>query len=211
MNASIEKKLLAIAGEIIKENDPSHDINHTKRVLSLAKKIAKAEKANLNIIVPAAIFHDAICYQKNHPKSKDSARESADFALKILDQFDFSKEVISKVYASIDGCSFSKGVKAEFVEAKIIQDADRLEATGAISIMRTFASAGAMNTTFYNPHDPFCTNRKPEDLKYALDLVFTRLLEVSKKFHTQTAKKMAKSRHRFLQIFLKQLKTEIEL
>ncbi len=105
-------------------------------------------------------------------------------------------------------------VKPVTLESKIIQDADRLEASGAISIMRTFASAGKYNIPFYHTADPFLKKGRVIETengytKYALDLFYQRLLQVEKYMNTETAKELVRSRTEFLQAFLAQLATEL--
>ena len=210
MKESLKKRLINIAKKETSKHDPSHDINHTLRVLAIAEKIAKAEKADLDIIVPAALFHDVINYPKNHHKRLSSSKESAEFAKKILKKIKyFPENKIEQVYRSIDLCSFTKGLKSDFIEGQILQDADSLEATGAVAIMRTFSSAGIMNKTFYDVLDPFCRKRKPDDKRYALDLFFTRLLVVQGRLYTKTAKNIVKKRVSFLKVFLKELEIEL--
>lgn len=211
MHKLIKNKLINILKDKIFKDDPSHDVNHTLRVLVLSEKIAKKEKADMDIIVPAAIFHDIINYPKNHIKRLNSSEESANLAKKILEKLDsFPKNKIDKVYDSIRLCSFTKNIKPDFLEAKILQDADSLEAMGAISIMRTFSSAGTLNRPFYSNIDPFCKKRIPDDNKYALDLFFTRLLVVKNRLYTETAKKMARKRFNFLKTFLEELSFELK-
>lgn len=210
MNKIFEEQLIGIAKKKISKEDPAHDIEHALRVLAISKKIAIAESADFDIIIPSAIFHDIICYPKNHSKRLRSAKESAEYAKKILMEIKFfPKSKIRKVYKSINFCSFTKAKKPDFLEARILQDADSLEATGAISIMRTFSSAGIMGKIFYASADPFCQIRKPDDSEYALDLFFTRLLVVQNRLHTQTAKIMVKKRVMFLKDFLKALQFEL--
>ncbi|MDO8459654.1 MAG: HD domain-containing protein [Nanoarchaeota archaeon] len=210
MDKYLEEKLISIAKERISNEDPSHDIEHSFRVLNNAKRIAFEEKADLDIIIPAALFHDLIVYPKNDPNKHLSQEESAEATEKILSSIkEYPKEKIGGVKISIMECSFTKGIKPVLLESKILQDADGLEATGAISIMRTFSSTGRMKRLFYNPSDPFCKNREPESLNYALDLFFTRLLKVKERMHTETAKKIAEKRTEFLKEFLKELELEI--
>jgi len=210
MNQLLKKQLVSIARNKMSKKDPSHDINHALRVLALSEKIAKEENADLDVVVPAAIFHDVISYPKNHHKRLLSSGESAEFAKRILKKIrSFPKNKIVNVVESINLCSFTKGLKPDFLEAKILQDADSLEAMGAISIMRTFASAGVMNNTFYDTLDPFCKKRKPDDSKNALDLFFTRLLVVQRRLHTKTAKDISKKRVEFLKTFLNELEREL--
>jgi uncharacterized protein len=211
MNKLTKNKLINILESKIFKKDPSHDINHTLRVLVLAEKMGKKEKADMDIVIPAAIFHDIINYPKNHIKRLNSSEESAKLAKKVLENIDsFPKNKINKVYESIRLCSFTKNIRPSFLEAKILQDADGIEAMGAISIMRTFSSAGILNRSFYNNADPFCKKRIPEDDKYAIDLFFTRLLIVKDRLHTKTAKKMARERFNFLKKFLKELSFELK-
>lgn len=202
ISKAFRDRLIVIASERYAKNDSSHDIDHALRVLSLSEKIARAEKADLDVIIPASLFHDVISYPKDHPKRLLSAEKSARFIRNILKKDNmFPKEKIDKVYEAIMVCSFTKGIIPNFLEAKILQDADSLEAMGAISIMRTFSSAGAMNRRFYDPSDPFCKKRKPNDAKFALDLFFTRLLVIQKRLHTKIAKSIAKERVQFLRSF----------
>jgi uncharacterized protein len=192
------------------KSDPSHDIYHAKRVLFLSKEIADIEDADLEIIIPSALFHDVINYPKNHAKRLDSSQESAEFAKKFLEKIEyFPKQKINKVYESIKLCSFTKNLKADFIEAKILQDADGLESVGALAIMRTFSSAGVLNREFYNEDDPFCKKRPPDDSKYALDLFYTRLLKIEKRLHTQRAKAIAEKRIIFMKNFLEELEFEL--
>lgn len=206
----IEKNLIRICKERMGNTDPSHDIYHAIRVLNTVKYIKEIEGGDLEILVPSAIFHDVICYPKNHPKSKLSTKESAEFAVDILEKLDYyPKEKIEKVYKAIRECSFSKGIIPEFLEGKILQDADMLESTGIISIMRTFSSTGQMKKSFYHPEDPFCKSRKPNGKEYALDLFYSRLLIVKDRMHTETAKKIAVQRTKVLYDFLRNFEKEL--
>ena len=211
MDTKLKNQLIKIAKEKIPDTDVSHDFEHALRVLSNAERIAKEENCDFDIIVPAALFHDLVVYPKNHPDKYKSHEESAEAAEKILDTFgNFPKNKIEKVKTCIMECSFSNGIVPDLPESKILQDADGLEATGAISIMRTYSSTGQMKRPFYNPKDPFCENRKPNASKFALDLFYERLLKVADRMHTKTAKKIAKRRANFLTNFLKEFKLELE-
>jgi|TARA_B100002003_G_scaffold240308_1_gene260725 uncharacterized protein len=200
--------LIEKAREIISCDDPSHDINHPLRVLKTAEYIVKYEGGDLEVIIPAALLHDAVNHPKNDPRSRYSADESAIVARDILKQFpNYDPTKIIKVEEAIVEHSYTNGIKPKSLESKIIQDADRLEATGVISIMRTFSSAGQMKREFYNPKDPFCEQREPGN--YAIDLFYKRLLKVGDQMNTKTAKRLAEKRTEFLYSFLEQLKDEI--
>ena len=211
MNTWLKKELIGIAKQNISSKDTSHDFEHALRVMVNAEMIAKKEKSDLDIIIPATLFHDLVNYPKNNHQSKNASTISATKTKNILAQNNLLPiDKISKICRTIEMCSFSKGVVPDFIEAKILQDADGIEATGAISIMRTFASTGQMQRTFYHSKDPFCINRKPDDLKYAIDLFYTRLLKIEKRMHTTTAKKIVRRRTKFLYQFLRELGLELK-
>lgn len=210
MNKTLEKTLLSIAEEKGTKTDPSHDFQHAFRVYQLAKKIGTFEKADMDILIPAALFHDIIVYPKNDPRSKRETQESADLIATILKEVKgYPQKKIDHVVTCITQCSFSKGIMPDLLEAKILQDADRLEATGAISIMRTFSSGGQMYVPFYDPLDPFC-KKGSVAFRSSLDLFYLRLLLVEKRMHTKLAKRMAKRRTIFLKKFLGELKLELK-
>ncbi len=211
MDKNFRSKLIEIARRNIPDTDVSHDFEHALRVLANAERIAKEENADLDIIVPAALFHDVVVYPKDHAEKHKSQEESAELVSKILNKINnFPKEKIAKVKTCILECSFSKGILPKLLESKILQDADGLEATGAISIMRTYSSTGQMKRPFYNSVDPFCKKREPNTLHFALDLFYTRLLKVEERMHTKKAKVIAKRRTKFLRSFLKELELELE-
>jgi uncharacterized protein len=97
----------------------------------------------------------------------------------------------------------------DLLEAKILQDADRLEATGAIAIMRTFSSGGQMNRPLYPAEDPLMTKGSVA-FRSSLDLFPERLLKVGSGMHTKTAMDLARHRTRFLEDFLKELELELK-
>ena len=210
MNEKLKQELINIARSKISDDDPSHDFYHALRVMKNAEFIAKKENADLDIVIPAALFHDVVNYPKNDPRAKTATDKSALVAEEVLNKLNYSKDKIEKVKHCISTCSFSKGFKHELLEAQIVQDSDGLESTGAISIMRNFCSSGTMKIPLYNPEDPFCVNRNPVSLNHALDLFYSRLLKVKDRMYTETAKKIAEKRTKFLYSFLEELKEELE-
>lgn len=203
--------LTKIAENRISPADPSHDFQHAVRVLGNVEHIAGREGGDLEVLVPGALFHDVIVYPKDSPKSADSQSDSARLAEGILlDTPGYPRSKIEAVAYAIKVCSFTKGIMPDTLEAKILQDSDGLEATGAIAIMRTFSSTGAMGRPFYNTEDPFCNQRVPDSRGSAIDLFYSRLLRICSRMHTRTAKQMAEQRTQFLEDFLRQLKSEIK-
>lgn len=211
MNKTLRQQLITIAKEKISSIDVSHDYNHAMQVLSNAEMIAKQENGDLDILVPAALFHDIIVYPKNSVNKLKSQDDSAKAAEAILKTFEnYPQQKIQEVATCIKECSFSQGIVPSTLSSKILQDADRLESTGAISIMRTFSSSGQMQRPLYDLSDPFCKKREPGNICFGIDLFYARLLKVVKRMNTKTAKKIAKRRTTFLKIFLKELDLELK-
>ena len=201
----------SIKNEIIKimDNDSAHDFDHIMRVYTNAKKIVKEEKADEKLVLSAALLHDIVSYPKSSTRSKFSSIDSAKKSKIILKKYGFSKKEITIVSDAIKDHSFSQNKVPETLEGKILQDADRLDALGAIGIARVFATSGSLNRSFYNIDDPFCTKRNPDDDLWAVDHFFNKLLKLESLMNTRSGKIEAKKRTNVLQEFLKQLKDEI--
>ncbi len=208
----LRQRLIEEARIVIGDSDPSHDLSHALRVLSNAEYIVNFEGGDLEIIIPAALFHDVVNYQKDDQRAKYAAEESARVIRGILEKLpDYNGEKIARVETAIIEHPYNNGIRPESLDSKIVQDADRLEATGAIAIMRTFCSTGQMKRKFYNSEDPFCEQREPNSLFYAVDLFYKRLLKIKDLMNTETAKRLAEKRTRYLYDFLEQLREEIVL
>ena len=205
------KALDAIKDEIQAKitNDSSHDFDHIMRVYNNAEKICLREKANSKLVLSAVLLHDIVSYPKSDKRSKLSSIRSAEMAKKILKNYDFSKEEIQVVTEAIRDHSFSRHKIPKTLEGKILQDADRLDAIGAIGIARVFSVAGSEKRLFYNREDPFCKNRIPNDQKWTLDHFYIKLLRLESLMNTNSGKIEAKRRTKILKNFLSELKKEI--
>ena len=190
-------------------NDPAHDFDHIMRVYKNAENLAKKEKANTKLILSAALLHDIVNYPKSDKRSKNSSTQSAIASKRILAKYNFSNSEIKIVTDAIRNHSFSKNKTPKTLEGKILQDADRLDAIGAIGIARAFAVSGAESRPFYNVVDPFCSKRKPNDQKWTVDHFYRKLLKLEKLMNTKSAKIEAKKRTKVLKNFLSELKQEI--
>jgi len=171
--------------------------------------LAKKEKANKKLVLSAALLHDIVVYQKSDPRSKNSSVKSSIESKKIMEKYDFSKDEIQIVSEAISEHSFSKHKIPKTLVGKILQDADRLDAIGAIGIARVFAVGGSVNRPMYNTSDPFCIKRSPNDKKWTLDHFYRKLLVLEKDMNTKTAKKISQQRTKILRNYLDCLKTEI--
>ncbi len=199
------------AARLISADDPSHDLNHARRVLGLAERLGRAAGADPDVVVPSALFHDLVIFPKNDPRSARAQDLSAAAAGRILRRTPgYPRPKIAAVEYAIRCCSFSKGIVPDTIEARVLQDADGLEAAGAVSIMRTFASSGQMRRAFYEPSDPFCRRRAPTPKEFALDLFYARLLVVAGRMHTPLARRLARRRTVFLRKFLAEFARELD-
>ena len=201
----------SIKNEVIKilDNDPAHDFDHVMRVYNNAQKIVKKEKANQKLVLSAVLLHDIVSYPKSSKRSKFSSIDSAKKSKIILKKYNFSKEEIIIISNAIAEHSFAQNKVPQTLEGQILQDADRLDALGAIGIARVFATSGSLNRPFYNIDDPFCTKRNPDDNLWAVDHFFNKLLKLESMMNTKSGKIEAKKRTKVLKEFLKQLKNEV--
>lgn len=205
-------KILDLLKEEVKtriSNDPAHDFDHIMRVYKNAKKICNEEKANPKLVLSAALLHDIVSYPKSDKRSKLSSIRSAELSKKILKKYNFSNEEIQIISDAIRDHSFSQNKIPQTIEGKILQDADRLDALGAIGIARVFAVAGSEKRQFYNTDDPFCKKRNPDDQKWSLDHFYKKLLLLESRMNTNSGKVEAKIRTKILKNFLSNLKKEL--
>lgn len=175
------------------------------RVWKTCQIIAKQEQADTEILLPAAIFHDIINLPKSDPNRANASKLSADYAQKYLKTTRFAHSKIPAVHHAIHAHSYSANIACESVEAKILQDADRLDALGAIGIARCFAVSGAMGRALFHPTDPMAENRPLNDTEFALDHFQTKLFKIAETLHTDTAEDMAAARVTYMQQFCETL------
>jgi len=199
------ESLKKIAKKKLENNDPAHDFEHIMRVYRNAERICKTESGNKKLVLSAVLLHDII----KNKNQKNSSEKSAKLAEKILKENHFSPDEIMIISDAIKEHSFSKGRIPSTPEGKILQDADRLDAIGAIGLARVFSFSGSHNRPFYDPEDPFSKNRNFNDNKWALDHFFKKLLKLEQKMNTKTGKLLAKKRTKILKNFLKEMKHEI--
>ena len=191
------------------ENDSAHDFEHMMRVYKNAQKLCKKEKVTEKLVLCAVLLHDIVSYPKSDKRSKNSSIDSAKKAKIILKRYNFTENEIIIISDAIRDHSFSQKKTPKTIEGKILQDADRLDALGAIGIARVFATGGSLKRPFYNTDDPFCKKRNADDKIWTLDHFFQKLLKLELLMNTKSGKIEAKKRTRILNEYLKQLKQEI--
>lgn len=189
--------------------DPAHDINHVRRVVKTAKDLCDKEGAKLEVVLPAAYLHDCFTFPKNHPERVSSSRVAAEKAEEFLLSICYPKEHLEEIKHAIVAHSFSLGVKPKTIEAQIVQDADRLDALGAIGISRCIQVSSSFGASLYHSEDPYAENRELDDKAYALDHFQVKLFKIADQMNTLSAKREAKKRVQFMKSYIEQLGTEI--
>lgn len=173
-------------------------------------RIAEIEGGDCEVLTAAAYLHDIANLPKNHPESKMSSERSAGRAGEILRELAFPEDKIALVQDAILCHSFSRGLTPQTHEGRVFQDADRLDALGAVGIARTFAVGGATDRPMYSVEDPFLKNgRAPDDKHNTLDHLPVKLFKLAEKMQTETGKRMARERTRTMQRFIEDLENEI--
>lgn len=204
-----EAKFLAfISDEMVQ--DPAHDLSHVKRVAKTALDLCNYESGKLEVVFPAAYLHDCFTFAKNHPQRAQSSRYAADKAVNFLAQINYPSEYFDAIHHAICAHSYSANITPQTLEAQIVQDADRLDALGAIGIARCLQVSANFGASIYNIDDPLCKSRELDDKHYTVDHFYTKLFKLEAKMNTQAAKKEARKRTQYMREFLTQLSQEIE-
>jgi len=191
------------------KNDPSHDFEHIMRVYKNAEKICNTENVNKKLVLISVLLHDIVKKPQSRKSSKSSADLSAEKSLEILKKLKMPKLEINIITEAIRNHSFTKKKISKTIEGRILQDADRLDAIGAIGIARAFCVSGVKNRPFYNPNEPLAKKRILNDKKWTLDHFFKKLLLLEKQMNTKSAKIEARKRTIVLKKFIDDLKLEI--
>jgi uncharacterized protein len=190
-------------------SDTAHDEGHVRRVVANARKLAEAEGANLAVVLPAAWLHDCVAIAKNSAQRSSASRLAAERAGAFLRAAGYPVKYIPAIEHAIVAHSFSAGVAPQTLEAKVVQDADRLEALGAVGIARTLITGGTNGTPFYDFSEPFPVTRMADDSISIIDHFFTKLLTLADTMQTASGRAAAQQRSQFLKQFLAELGNEI--
>jgi len=190
-------------------DDGSHDLAHIHRVFKNALKIQAGEGGDAEILAAAVLLHDCVAVEKSSPLRSQASRLAAEKASGILEELDWPEERIAAVAHAILTHSFSANIPPETLEARMLQDADRLDAIGMVGVARCFYIAGRMGSGLYHPADPGAEHRSLDDRSYAIDHFPAKLLKLSDGFQTATGAKLARERHERLNLFLTLFRDEI--
>ena len=189
--------------------DPAHEMDHIRRVVANARWLAAAEEADLAVVLPAAWLHDCIALPKDSPQRAQASRLAAAAAGAFLRGAGYPNDLIPAIEHAIAAHSFSAAIPPETLEAKVVQDADRLDSLGAIGIARTLQLGGAMGTPLYHSGEPLPHVRAADERSYIIDHFYTKLLKLAAMMHTNAGRREAERRTRLMQVYLDELDREI--
>ncbi|MEZ6019726.1 MAG: HD domain-containing protein [Planctomycetota bacterium] len=199
----------AKAAEIYPPSDPSHDLLHVQRVVAAARRLAGEEGADLHVVLPAAWFHDCVAVAKNDPRRKQASRLSADAACDWLRAAEYPAQYLPAIHHAIEAHSFSAGVPAQTLEAQVVQDADRLDALGAIGIARLFTVTGLLGRPYYDGADVLADERAPDDSRFGLDHFQVKLFGLVERLNTAAARREGQERLAFMREFRARFAQEV--
>lgn len=217
MESSNEQKqvLLGVYTEVRQRfaglNDLAHGWEHIERVYRLAIQLAEQESASRFIVGMAALMHDL-----GHVVEAESGEHHADLSVRaakeIMQAYDIAEEEVEAIVHAIVAHSFSRGEEPRTLEARVVRDADRLDALGALGIMR-WAIVGSQRSTtqtrVYNPADPFVEQRTPDDHIYMLDHFYAKLLKLSESMLTESGQRLAQRRTAFMHAYLAEFQARV--
>lgn len=195
----------------LRNAEGGHDWWHIYRVWQSAKTIAAKENVNMEVVELAALLHDIADSKFHNGDEEIGPQKAADFLLSILVDLEtvhHVQEIIRNISykTSFEGATFTS------IELEVVQDADRLDAIGAMGIARAFSYGGFKQREFYNPDIPTNLNMSKEEYKNSnaptINHFYEKLLLLKDKMNTQTGRELAMQRHLFMEAFLEQFYAE---
>lgn len=189
--------------------DPGHGVVHLRRVVATAMRLAAEEGARADVVWPAAWLHDCVHVAKDSPDRRSASRLAAAAAVEFLGSSGWPGDGLPLIAHAIEAHSWSAGIAPQTPEACVVQDADRLDALGAIGVARCIAVGAALGRALYQADDPFCDGRAPDDGGASVDHFYSKLLKLAGTMRTAAGRREAERRTDYMRAFLAQLRTEI--
>jgi uncharacterized protein len=201
---------LLLPHTVAEKVDGSHDASHLLRVWNNVCAIRDEEGGDPEILIAATLLHDCVSVEKNSPLRSSASRLAAAKATELLTQMAWAEERVGAVAHAIEAHSFSAAIAPETLEARVLQDADRLDALGMIGVARLFYVSGRMGGGLYDPNDPHASHRDYDDKRFAVDHFHTKLFHLAEGFQTATGTRLAKKRHERMKRYLDELMQEVD-
>lgn len=200
-------KVLGIAAEYYAENEAAHDFDHALRVTKLALHLGQVEKADLELLVLAGILHDTARHEQELT-GICHAKRGAEIAGDILEGLGYNHERTKIIQEMIRTHRFRDNAIPSTLEAKILYDADKLDAIGAIGIGRAYSLGGFRGQKLYTAESDPAQNDKTRNYSPVREYHF-KLRKIVDKMLTPSGKKLAVHRHEFMEKFFLELEAEV--
>jgi uncharacterized protein len=189
--------------------DAAHDLGHMLRVARLAHGLAVEEGADVETCVAAALLHDLVYRPKNHPESSLTAQMAADLVPRWCRETPGLEGRAIAIASAVASHSWSGGGTPAGLEAAVVQDADRLEALGAIGVARVFATGASFGAGLWHPEDPWAEGRDLDDKTWSLDHFAKKLLKLAADMKTPAGRRLAETRQDAMLAYLAALRAEL--
>lgn len=189
--------------------DAAHDASHIARVWANVQEIAATEGGDLRLLLPATQLHDLVALPKDHPDRAQASRRAAQAARPHLARLGYEPAEQDQIAHAIEAHSFSADIKPETLEARILQDADRIDALGAIGLARMFAVSGDLGRPLAHPTDPFAADRALDDQTWTIDHLAVKILPMAQTMQTTTGQRLARARLAPIDTYLDALAVEL--
>jgi len=189
--------------------DMAHDLGHVMRVVRNCTYLTDIEYANPTVTAAAAWLHDCVAVAKDSPLRSQGSRLAAEAAVGFLSGIDFPTKLLPDVFHAIESHSYSASLQPRTLEARVVQDADRLDSLGAIGIARCLLVGGRLNRPLADPLDPFCDSREPDDSRFTIDHFYAKLFKLPDTMQTEAGRREAHRRAALMRDYLDNLRTEI--
>jgi len=209
------KMLRSLVHQRTSNDDISHDAEHVERVVRWAIHLAEHSEVNPELAECAGLVHDLVNVPKESSERALGSEKSAVVGCELLKDAGFDPQEVAQVVEAVRTCSWSRGLAPTNRLGEVLQDADRIDAMGAIGIARNFACAQGMagrgsGSRLFHPNDPSGqTDRPLDDVRNAADHYRIKLLRLQKGMKTPAGRREAARRHAFMEQFLVELEREI--
>jgi uncharacterized protein len=190
------------------DDDPGHDTTHCLRVALWTLRLGEGGIDRREAIA-AALLHDAVNVPKDAPERASASVLSARLAARILADAGFSGDAIARVCEAIEDHSYSRGALPRSALGRALQDADRLEALGALGVLRAATCGARLGARYFDPNDPWARQRELDARRFTIDHFFEKLLVLEGTLHTEAGRAEARRRTDFLREFICELGEEI--
>ncbi|MDD2670641.1 MULTISPECIES: HD domain-containing protein [Zoogloea] len=194
-------RLIALATSAA-EDDGAHDIHHLHRVWRVAQTLLDAHpEADALVVLAGCYLHDTVNVPKDHPDRAKASQMAARLARQMLTDAGFPVDKLDAVAHAIEAHSFSAAITPTTIEAQIVQDADRMDAVGAVGLARMFYTAGRMGSALAHPDDPLASARELDDTAFSLDHIEVKLARLPAMMNTAAARRLGEERVAWLRAF----------